>query len=117
MSVKTVVGTLLGFLSHHVADLNAVDQALSSILAALPINAQTRETIQNEINTVRDSAVNISNAIAAFTDAPLQSVVIRESDIEAALAAILPGAIAAYIAAHPDLDATPIPAPVATPTA
>jgi len=101
MSVKTVAGTLLGFLNHHASDLGAVDTALSSILAALPINAQTRETIQEAIDRVKDSAVNIEKAVEAFAETPMKTVTIKRSDIEDVLDDLLPAAVAAYMAKNP----------------
>lgn len=106
MSGKNVIAVVTGFLAHHVVDLQAMDAALSGVLHALPVNAETRETIQNAIDRVRDSAINIENAVAQFGGALSGGgdmpgpVTIKRSDIDAAVADVLPGAIAAYMAEH-----------------
>jgi hypothetical protein len=113
MSIKSVAGSFVGFLGHHFKDLAALDTALSGILAALPVNAETRAHIQDAIDTVRDSAVNVENAVSAFIEGfdgqeggGLSPVTIKESDIEHALSAIMPAALAAYFADHPVPTAT-----------
>lgn len=98
MSVKSVLGVVTGFLAHHVADLGAVETALSGVLQALPINAETRAHIQAQIDTVSNSAKNIEAALAAGLgaidggagDVPVE---IKASDIR--------DAVAAYLAEHP----------------
>lgn len=110
---RSVFSVLSGFLSKHVGDLQAVDVALSGILHALPVNAETRSTIQEAIDRVRDSAVNIENAVTAFGSSVgggekvPEGVTIKRSDIDKAVADAMPGAIAAYFHDHPATPTAP----------
>lgn len=117
MSVKSVLGVVSGFLAHHVNDLNAVTGALSGVLQALPVNAETRDHIATLIAQVSTSATNIEAALEAGINAAdgggdLPPVEIKRSDIDAAVADFfashasdldgsISAAVAAYMVAHP----------------
>lgn len=87
-AIANAWNALTGFLTHHIADLESVAHALSSINAALPIDSQDKEHISAAIEVVEQSAANISAWLAG---APKQGsdVVIKESDLRNAIAGFL----------------------------
>lgn len=106
MSAKSLIATVVGFLTHHVTDLNAIADTLSSVTGALPIDSQDKDRIGSLITTIKNSADNITSFLENTTvtnDAG--DVVVKESDIETAVANVLPNLVAktveAYLAAHP----------------
>lgn len=108
MSAKTVIGTVVGFLEHHVGDLNAVATGLSEILGTLPIDSQDKTRIGSVIDTLKTSADNITNWLTNNTVIDSSGeVVVKESDIANAIASVLPNLVAKevedYLTAHPPI--------------
>lgn len=106
MSAKTLFATVVGFLTHHVSDLNNLSDALIGISSALPIDSQDKDRIASVIAEIKTSADNIAAFLenSTVTDAS-GTVTVKESDIENAVAAVLPALIAKaveeYVTAHP----------------
>lgn len=106
MSAKSVIAAVTGFLAHHVGDLSAIHSALSELVSVAPIDSQDKDRINSVLETVQTSANNINDFLNnnhVVSDAG--EVTIKESDIEHAVAAVLPNllakAVADYLAAHP----------------
>lgn len=90
MTAKSIIGTVLGFLSHHISDLNNVASALNAINNSLPIDAQDKERIAKAIAAVEESATNIETFLSSTTvTGDNGTVTVKESDIESSLATFL----------------------------
>ena len=122
MSFKSVLSVVSGFLAHHANDLDNAVTALSGVVDALPVNAETRAHIVGAISGLSASADNIRTALEAglnaATDAAPVPVEIRASDVAAAVdeyvashSSLIESAVTAYLVAHPPV-AAPAPAPV-----
>lgn len=102
MSIKSIFGVVTGFLSHHIADLSAVGNALSGIAEALPLNRGDKDAIKAAVARVEQSAENIARAVAAFEsgETPVTEVHISEADIRSAVAAVVAEQLPALVAAE-----------------
>ena len=97
-----------GFLNHHVNDLTAMATVLTGVVAALPINAETRAALTSDIARVNNSAEEIVASLQNMGQLQVPEVHISESDIVKALGddntrAVLSRIVADYMAAHPGL--------------
>jgi 5-enolpyruvylshikimate-3-phosphate synthase len=90
MSAKTLIATVIGFLTHHVADLNNISSVLGEVASALPIDSQDKDRITSLITDIKTSADNVAAFLENSTvinDAG--EVTVKESDIVEALANFL----------------------------
>lgn len=81
--------TVTGFLARYADEAEAAGNALESIVASLPLNAQDRARLVAQIDTISRAPASIRDFLkGAKAPAPVQ---IKASDIEKAVAKVLPG--------------------------
>lgn len=85
-SAKSVADTVTGFLGHHITDLNSVASVLEELANVAPIDAQDKARIVSVVDTVRSSANNINDFLNNHTVESGGEVVVKESDLVAAVA-------------------------------
>lgn len=87
---------LSGFLAKHAVELQLVAATLSTVVSALPLDAQDKENAKKAIDALSAAAGNIAASATDMAKAP--KVIIKKSDIEAAVKAQLPTLIKAELA-------------------
>lgn len=88
MSAKSVVATVVGFLSKHVGDLSAIHSAVAELVSIAPIDPQDKDRINSALETVQNSIQNITAFLEGNTVTE-GTVTVKESDIVEALANFL----------------------------
>lgn len=86
-----VFKTITGFLARYADEAEAAGNALESIVASLPINAQDRARIVAQIDTISSAPASIRDFLKGAKAPP--PVQIKASDIEKAVAKVLPSLI------------------------
>lgn len=88
MTVKSLWDSFTGFLNHHASDLQTIASSLSTIVGALPIDAQDKTLVNDGITSLNEAATAIQEWLAG-APANVGDVVVKESDIETAVANVL----------------------------
>lgn len=96
MTVVTVVGTVLGFLSHYAEEATAVSGGFNALIDALPLSAQDKENIRNTLKPVFDAPEAILKSLENFHEAP-PVVHISATDIQNAVQSFLSTALPAAV--------------------
>lgn len=91
MSKLTGIGKFLG---GYAGELRALVSVVSTLLPALPINRQDKAKVDEILDNLKEAADRVE---AAAPSANPTKVTVKKSDVEAAVAAILPGIVAAEL--------------------
>ncbi len=83
------------FLGKYAGEASAVATAFRHILPSLGLGADGREQVEATIDRLENAAKAVAKAAPAFKET---TVTVRKSDVEAAVAAVLPGIVAAELA-------------------
>lgn len=87
-----------GFLGKYAGEVGSIATILDGIINALPIDGQDKAKAKLAIDSLK--AASVAVAAAAVAEAKSAKVVIKKSDIEAAVKAQLPALIKAELAAQ-----------------
>lgn len=87
MSVSSVWGALTGFLTHHADELAGIGSALNTIVNNVPLDQQDKSNVTDVIGGITNAVENIKNFLESNPTGPASDVVIKESDLVAALGA------------------------------
>lgn len=94
-----IVSAVKGFLSKHSGELATLTGVVREVTNALPIGAQDKAKITTALDGLDTASNNIAKAVDAISgEAP--QVVIKRSDLDAALTDVLPGILPALIASE-----------------
>lgn len=99
MSLKSVAESFVGFLTHYQGELSGIATSLGDIVQHLPIDADDKARILGTVSELQEGAVNVLAAANALAGRDDLEVVVKASDVEAA--------VGAYLAAHPELFTPP----------
>lgn len=86
-----------GFLRHYVTEASAVASALASVVSGIALPFDEKGKVQDTIDLLTQAAANIANALEAGGNLDVK---ISRSDIEKAVAKVLPDLIETYVKSH-----------------
>lgn len=82
------------FLSHYAGELLAITGTVRTITSALPLGRDDKAKIDAALAELEKGASNVAKSAPAFNE---NKVTIKRSDVEAAVAKVLPGIVAAEL--------------------
>lgn len=94
-TATTLLDNFNGFLNHYSGELTNITHILSTVVNAIPLDSQEKDTITNLLAGLNDAIVSIQDSVARLAGsnaaATLGDVVVKKSDLVEIVKEVLPG--------------------------